>query len=227
MLHLVQLALFSIFLIHFAASARIGAPYSAPNPGNENDPMIAPGQRRGAFGNLTLATIKDGIYGTRDVSYFVVNDLAIIDGDVIYGTVNQLRSHDINLNPLIQSENSQTTKERRSLSVFSNNAWPSATVAYRYESNDVATTLIPIVNAAIGRWKSAAPWLTFKRLEPNSNIATNGVTTIRATECGGCNSNIGFTGAPRFMNLQQACPSKPGTCGINEATHEFGHLLGR
>ena len=227
MLQFLQFVLLSVFVIPFAASAEIGARDSPPVPGGTNDPIFAPGLRQNFLGNRTLARIKDSIYGTRDVSYFVVGDLAIIDGDVIYGTVNQLRLHDIKLNPHILNDNSQVIKEGRSLSVFSNAAWPSATVTYRYESDATATTLIPIVDAAIARWRSAAPWLTFNRLTPNSNVAANGVTTIRATQCGGCNSHIGYANAPRVMNLQQSCPANPGWCGVNEATHEFGHLLGK
>jgi len=227
MLQLAQLILLSLFLIHFAASAEIGARDSPSIPGGTNDPILAPGLTRDFFGNRTLARIKDAIYGTRDVSYFVVGDLAIIDRDVIYGTVNQLRLHDIKINPSILNDNSQVIKEGRSLSVFSNAAWPSATVTYRYESDATATMLIPIVDAAIARWRSSAPWLTFTRLTPNNSAAANGVTTIRATQCGGCNSHIGYANAPRVMNLQQSCPTNPGRCGVNEATHEFGHLLGK
>jgi len=218
MLQLAKLAFLSVFVPPFAAAAQIPA-RDLPLSAGFSDPIFFPGLGRGDFlGNHNLLQIRDSIYGTRNVSYFVVNGLAIIDGDVIYGSVNQLRLQDIRRSPQI--------KENRALSVNSNSAWPSATITYRYESDTTATVLIPIVNAAIARWKVSAPYLTFNRLLPNSNVEANGAAIIRATQCGGCNSHIGFANAPRVMNLQQSCPSNPGSCGVNEATHEFGHLLG-
>ena len=212
MFHLAKLVPLIVFLLPLAASAQRGV--LSPDPAT-SDAILRPGA---ADRNLTLLSIRDAKYGSRDVSYFVVEDMAIIDGDVIYGSVEQLRAQDVRRNPQVE--------ESRAFSVLSSGAWPSATITYRYESDATATALIPIVDAAIARWRATAPYLTFTRLTPNSAAAANGVTTIKATECGGCNSHVGFANAPRTMNLQQSCPSSPGWCGVNEATHEFGHLLG-
>ena len=214
MFHLAKLVPLVVFLLPLAASAQRGV--SSPDSAT-SDAIFRPGAAIGDRG-LTLLPIRDSFYGTRNVSFYVVNDMAIIDGDVIYGTVNQLRAQDLTRNPQIQ--------EGRAFSLLSSAAWPGATIAYRYDSDDTATALVPIVDAAITRWRNLAPFLTFTRLLPNSDAAANGVTTIRATQCGGCNSHIGWANAPRGMNLQQDCPAVPGWCGVNEATHEFGHLLG-
>ena len=45
---------------------------------------------------LIEVTINDDLYGTRDVSYFVTsNGLAVIDGDVVYGSIQDLTAHTI------------------------------------------------------------------------------------------------------------------------------------
>jgi len=233
MLQLVPLVLLSVFLIPFAASAQISARNSTSNrdPGRTTDPIVGPGLTRSLFGDQKLTLIKDPIYGLRNVSYFVVGDLAIIDGDVVYGTIDQLLSHDVTLNPNILDDLSRGIKTTRALSVLGSNAdalWPSATVTYRYASDDTATTLMSDVDTAIARWRSTAPWLTFNRLMPNHNNTEKGVTTIRMVECGGCWSHIGFNAsAPRIMNLQRKCGKLENqVCNADTATHEFGHLLG-
>ena len=214
MLYLAKLVPLIVLLLPLAASAQRGV--TSPDPAT-SDANLRPGAAVGDR-KLTLLPIRDSTYGTRNVSYFEVDGMAIIDGDVIYGSVNQLRAQDLARNPQVQ--------ESRAFSGFTSIAWPGATVTYRYDSDDTATALIPIVDAAIARWRATAPYLTFTRLLPNGGAGANGVTTIRATPCGGCNSHIGWANAPRSMNLQQDCPASPGWCGVNEATHEFGHLLG-
>jgi len=231
MLQFAQLVLLPVFLIPFAASAQIGARNSTRScyPGGTTDPSPGPELNRDVNRNYTLTLIKDPIYGLRNVSYFVVGDLAIIDGDVIYGTIDQLLSHDVTLNPDMLNDHSRGIKTARAHSVLSSNAdalWPSATVAYRYASDDTAMALMSDVNTAIGRWRSTAPWLTFNRLMPNHNDTEKGVTTIRMVECGGCWSHIGFHPTrPLIMNLEQKC-GMDGPCGVDTTTHEFGHLLG-
>ena len=144
--------------------------------------------------NLTRLRISDGFYGTRDVSYFVTSTgNAIIDGDVLYGTEEQLLQH-----------THVDGQVARAFSVI-NQAWPGGVLTYKYASNDAETKLKAIVDAAIQRWLTKAPYLTFKRLPGNNNNAANGVVTITATDCDGCWSNIGYANNNRRLNLQQAC----------------------
>lgn len=167
--------------------------------------------------NTTLILIKDPIYGTRNVSYWVTDDkLAIIDGDVIYGSVDDLLSHSLP-DPLAILKRTHSIRA---------NTWPSATITYKFDSDATQTALGSIVNTAIDNWKKVAPYLKFTKVPLNSAVGQNGVVTIKAPACGGCNSAVGFVNAPMTMRLQVSCTSAPGKCGILEATHEFGHLLG-
>ncbi|KDR67385.1 hypothetical protein GALMADRAFT_283563 [Galerina marginata CBS 339.88] len=168
--------------------------------------------------HTTFLPIQDHIYGARNVSYWVTDDgLAIIDGDVIYGPVNDLVSRGLT---------GQNSISQREHSVFAGvKTWPSATITYKFDSDTTESILSGVVNGAIANWKAASPYLTFTKVA-NSAVGQNGVAMIKAPACGGCNSAIGFTNAPLNMNLQQTCTTSPGGCGVAEATHEFGHLLG-
>lgn len=167
--------------------------------------------------NTTLILIKDPIYGTRNVSYWVTDDkLAIIDGDVIYGSVDDLLSHSLP-DPLAILKRTHSIRA---------NTWPSATITYKFDSDATEATLGSIVSTAIDNWKKVAPYLKFTKVPLNSAVGQNGVVTIKAPDCGGCNSVVGFVNTPMTMRLQQNCTSAPGKCDVPEATHEFGHLLG-
>ncbi|KDR69172.1 hypothetical protein GALMADRAFT_923492 [Galerina marginata CBS 339.88] len=174
------------------------------------------------YPNKTTAVleISDNFYGVRNVSYWVTDDgLAVIDGDVIYGTLEDLVAHNHTGQP-------PTNMTRRAHSIFRNeNPWASATITYNFNSAATQRLLGSIVSGAIANWKATAPYLDFKQVA-NSATGQNGVLTIKAPSCGGgCNSPIGFFNSPMTMNLQQNCPGS-GTCGIVQATHEFGHALG-
>ncbi|KAI9889449.1 MAG: hypothetical protein M1814_005312 [Vezdaea aestivalis] len=168
--------------------------------------------------NVTRIQMEDNQYGLRNLSYFVTSTGdAIIDGDVVYGTEAELLSRRVNA----------TTVVARAHSVFAASAWPGSTLLYKYFDCETEKTLSTIVDAAISRWKLKSPYLQFIQL-PSSSAPANGILTISARNCDGCNANVGYSPSrPRSMNLQQvggACP--PGSCGIDEAVHEFGHALG-
>jgi hypothetical protein len=167
---------------------------------------------------LTIVTINDDFYGTRNVSYFVTsNGLAIIDGDVVYGTVQDLIQHTI--------ENSTVGNVKAKRAFSASNVWPSPVITYKYDSDDTEQQLGSIVSEAIRRWNVGAPYLTFTAATPNGPDPIDGVVTISVGGCHGCHASIGFASTGSlFMGLQQDCDS--GTCTADEATHEFGHVLG-
>jgi len=175
---------------------------ATPRPSSSSDPLYPLDK------NITVATIWDDFSGERNVSYFTTAEgLAIIDGDVIYGTEAQLLNSNF-----------------RSFSVLQ--PWPAATVLYKYDTASTAAVLTPIVNTAIARWQLGSPYLNFQQLS-DSVIPVNGVLTISSNDCQGCNASPGFDASEsRHMNLQRICPANPGSCGPDEATHELGHVLG-
>ncbi|KAL9615548.1 MAG: hypothetical protein Q9167_000061 [Letrouitia subvulpina] len=158
--------------------------------------------------------INDPLFGDRQVSYFVTsNNLAVIDGDVIYGPVSSLLAH----------RSGAKTKGKRAFS--GTPTWPNAEVKYRYDSASTASKIQNLVNDAISDWQSAAPWLRFTRL-PDSATWSNGILTITSNDCDGCHATLGYSANEALhMNLgtNAACGD---SCGGPVALHEFGHVLG-
>jgi len=170
--------------------------------------------------------IKDDYYGIRNVSYWITKgNRAVIDGDVVYpGTVDDLLAH------AYTGEDEETTEDRRALSVFRGpNTWPDATVIYKYDSNETDIRISPIMNVVIRDWQLRAPYLTFLQI-PSSFVELNGVLTITSYDCYGCYAILGYHATfPSVMNLDQSCTAqgRPNSgCGIPEALHELGHVLG-
>ncbi|PPR06721.1 hypothetical protein CVT24_013041 [Panaeolus cyanescens] len=175
-----------------------------------------------ALNNATFLTIFDDRYGYRNVSYFVRNGLAIIDGDVAYGPVQNLLANKFDLK--------DAGKRRRASSVYAGSGftWPNGNITYRYDSDGTELSVSSFVNDAIARWTKEAPYLTFFQLD---NIAKpeNGVLLITSNVCDGCWATLGYANVPLFMNLQQGCKTPgwdPGACDSDVTTHEFGHVLG-
>jgi hypothetical protein len=157
--------------------------------------------------------IQDEFYGHRNVSYFVTSaGLALIDGDVVYGPVEDLLTH---------STNQSITEEVSTQSFSVQSPRPSARVHYKYDSDTTETALRGVVPVAISRWKGIATYLNFVPIA-NSDAPIHGVLTITSTwGVDNGNANIGYGSDPHTMNL---CSSN---CGADQATQEYGHTLGR
>lgn len=166
--------------------------------------------------NFSRITIQDVFYGVREVGYFVTRTgHAIIDGDVVYGTEDDLLSAHAFYNTHAGNGN-ENTNSPRAISVV-DHAWPNAKLRYRYDTTDAETKLKPIIDVAIQRWKAGASYLTFEQFPVGSSEP--GIFIISNID-GGCHALPGYWGGGEVLNLHI-----PG-CGVNEATHEMGHVLG-
>ena len=169
--------------------------------------------------SVTTVRIRDE-NGERNVAYFLTSTgYAVIGGDIIYGTEEEFNRAIVNGSYDRKLKRRELiTRKKRSNSIWPNSPllWPGNTILYKFESAAVATQLSTIVNTAIGRWTSQVPCLRFV-LQPPSAVPSVGVVTIYNTD--GCSANVGHTPFTKAMHLG------PG-CGENEATHEWGHVLG-
>ena len=192
----------------------LGSAYASPvgKPEDNESPIFPRGK------NMKSVRIRDDVHGERDVAYWVTPDgYAIIDGDVIFGTEEELLSRIVN---------GHEPPHNRARAFTQYNPWPSATVKYNYEDATAESVLKYVVDPAIELWKNKTGYLNFIHVT-NSATPQNGVVTIKKTICGGCNANIGYSDKPLAMNLQQGCGLSGGSCGVPEAVHEFGHVLGK
>jgi hypothetical protein len=214
-----QLSTFLLFLLSFCTNLTSARPNAQIPPAiqkRQQIPSIQGHQTSPIYSRNNTATaisIRDNLYGERNAGYFVTSiGLAVIGGDVVYGSLSDLLTHQINGAPA-------NATQARAFSVFS--GWPSARILYKYDTNCTERDLSHIVDAAITRWRAQASHLNFQHVRPNSGIPTDVVVTIRAAWCDGCYANIGFASdRPQYMNLEQ-----PG-CGTDVAVHEISHVLG-
>lgn len=160
--------------------------------------------------NVTSVTINHPYVGARKVSFYTTRDGdAVIVGDTLF---------DPEHSSLTRRLDSRNHHKARAFSA-QDPAWPDATIKYRYASDDAEHTLKAIVEEAMKIWNVGAPFLRFQRQIPNNEVAGKGVLQVR-TRSEGCVSLVGYAGDGTYMNLGKGC-------GLNEAVHELGHVLGK
>ena len=170
--------------------------------------------------NITIIHVNDeSIGGERELGYWVSRDGHVIyDDDIIY------RGSEADL--LSKKVSSKTTDKnaRRAFSLKTGpETWPNGEIRYKYPDTATASKLVSVVNQAKANWRKQAKWISFIQLPHGA--PENGVLSITATPCGGCVSTMGYKSTvPSTLNL--APPSFCGNCGVAEATHELGHVIG-
>lgn len=156
----------------------------------------------------------DSFYGVRNVTYTETDSgLAIIDGDVVYGTVDELRAHEY-------SASQADVFQNLAFSVPTA-AWPNATIFYKYDSDVTEELLRPATEEAMRRWTKMVPYLKFIRMRSNFGSLVSNVITIINDPFKYCSSSIGY-GQSTVLVMN----SVPDNCGVGGLVHELGHTLG-
>ncbi|KAK4120247.1 hypothetical protein N657DRAFT_636707 [Parathielavia appendiculata] len=89
---------------------------------------LTPPPEEGNRERLKTVEVCDKVYGHRNVSYLLTpNGLAVIDGDVIYGTEQEL------LAKQPKNGSSQCALDPRTFSVRQDSAWPGRIIRYKLE----------------------------------------------------------------------------------------------
>jgi hypothetical protein len=161
--------------------------------------------------DVRAVTIFDSTYGLRNLSYYTTPDgLAIIDGDIIYGTESDLLTAAHAAANLASDQQITTPRDESSF-------FPNATIRYAYESPETREVLRERMEFAVTAWKQFAPYLTFQELPIGTAKREKHVVQVRRGH-GGCLATRGFTDWPT-LTLGKGC-------GYRAATHELGHVLG-
>ena len=177
-------------------------------------------------GELKTVLIND-TWGVQFVSYEVHEGLAIVDGDIIYGTQTEFESKiikdykilnltDAPANPEGPTRRSNSMRiAQRSNSIFPDESgiWPKGVVRFKFANQAAKTMHGPNVQTAINRWKAKAPCLQFSEEKIADWLAWD-IVTISITS-GKCSTSQAGRGGDMKMILDPAC-------GPNEITHEFG-----
>lgn len=169
------------------------------------------------------ATIRDPARGIiRDVSYRVgANGLAIIDGDLVFGTEQQLLAAVVRKKKRgeIDQAASSSQLEERAFSV--DIAMPNGIIPYYFQTVADQTAQQKNVNTAVARWKVVAPYLNFQDRGVWNGVGFGIMITSNDVGCYCNDIAMRKYFGPWNMNLNATY------CGPDEAVHEFGHALGK
>ena len=219
--------LFPTALFLALASAQIRTP-----PANVSSGFVRPtGPRALALGGPEPASLTSWFY--------TPNGLVVVDGDIIYGTVDDFNravinttynsENDLNVPANLGAPTRRDTSPqadavaKRSNSLFPNSAglWPSGKISFRYADDQTEQDLSSFVEAATDIWAKAVPCLSFTKV-PNGIGGSDPIVTISANvpNQGYCLASLGYSPFGTFMQLDTG-----GGCGIPELVHEWGRFF--
>jgi Astacin (Peptidase family M12A) len=144
--------------------------------------------------------------GFKSVEYSDVDGLAIFEGDIVLGTVEELDGR------------SEILRARNDGGEFAEGIAISGD-RFRWSDGRVPFTIDPAlanpdrVRRAIAHWEEKTNY----RFIPRTN--ERDFVTFRTSPTGGCSADIGKRGFQQFVNLAPAC-------GIGSTIHEIGHAIG-
>ena len=163
-------------------------------------------------GSLRSSEALRTVFRGRELSYVVIDGMAVHAGDMVLGRVGDLAPRP----PLADSGKSPEPLpfERRELSPHRREyLWPDGVVPYAIDP-DVSAEQRRNIEAAIRAWNegtvlSLVPRSTEQNYVRFSNVAS-----------GHCRSSVGMVGGEQEISLP------PNGCPVNSVVHEIGHAVG-
>ena len=178
--------------------------------------------------------------------FFTPNGFAVVDGDIIYGRIEDFNRAVVNITYNSESDlntagatasattNATAPARRRNIippahhavkranSVFpgSSGLWPDGNILYRYADQETENSLSLYTDAAANIWQEAVPCLNFTKV-PNGVGGSDPIVTIYANipNQGYCLASLGYSPFGTFMSLDTG-----GACGVPELIHEWGEF---
>ncbi len=161
-----------------------------------------------ADGDVRSAYIPGNTFQARPVQYTVVGQLAVFEGDIVLGTVEQVERQ----SELIKAE--LRGEVARGVVISGNQfRWPNGTVPYEIDS---ALPDQGRVTDAIRHWQDNTNFNFVLRTSANAASLPDYVTFTADT---GCRANVGRRGGQQFVWLGP-------NCGTGNTIHEIGHAVG-
>jgi hypothetical protein len=171
----------------------------------------------------------------RRVSYFIVGGLAIIDGDIVYGTEDDILNDIVSTNPPTVARDEELRPDKRALSTRNQNErWPNAVVPYAWgnivEPPDTNPPTPPLTDQDVSDrkamfqraaqvWMDKLPWLKIQLVDDPFPTDAAPAAGIRIDFLTGCVSwsPVGRKPAQVDSVVSIGCPS------LNVYVHELGH----
>lgn len=162
-----------------------------------------PEQRAPEEFEIGTALIAGNTFAAKAVQYMVVDGLAMFEGDIVLGTVDEVEQMNTQL-----AEQLSGVLPEAAIVTGAQFRWPDAKIPYRIDPKlpDKAR-----VTDAIAHWEAKTPF-RFPKRKSETNFVT-----FRPSS--GCSSSVGMRGGEQFVNLGSVCTK-------GNTIHEIGHTVG-
>jgi len=148
-------------------------------------------------------------FAAKALRYAVVDGLAIFEGDIVLGTVEEVEQQTAELGDLLSG-----ATPAAAVITGTQYRWPNCTIPYTI---DAGLSNQARVTDAIAHWESKTRYHFVLRTAANASTYPD-YATFRAGS-GGCSSAVGRRGGQQFVNLGAGCST-------GNAIHEIGHVVG-
>lgn len=176
----------------------------------EDRPSEGSGEQRGSP-TMGTAVIRGTTFGTRSVTYYDVDGMALVEGDIAIGRTAEVaaatdgaREAIASGDPAIAFGVGITGSQYR---------WPNCQIPYEI---DPALPNQARVTDAIAHWEQKTAFRFPLRTAANAGTYPN---YVRFSDQGGCWSYVGMQGGQQFISLGTGC-------SMGNAIHEIGHAVG-
>jgi hypothetical protein len=153
--------------------------------------------------DVQTALIPGETFAAKAVRYAVVDGLAIFEGDIVLGTVEEVEQQTQQLRDVLSGE--LTSAVVISGAQF---RWPNCTVPFTIDANLQNQQR---VTDAIAHWESRTRFRFVQR--------TNQADFVTFRSGSGCSAAVGRRGGQQFVNLGTGC-------SLGNVIHEIGHVIG-
>ena len=154
------------------------------------------------------ALIDGATFATKPVQYTEVDGLAMFEGDIVLGTVEEVEQRTEMLRQV-----GAGTLQAGVMITGANRRWPNCKVPYDIDS---AMPDQARVTDAIAHWEANTRFRFVLRSAANAAQFPDWVTFRSGS---GCSSTVGKAGGQQFVNLGSGCSK-------GNAIHEIGHTIG-
>jgi len=155
--------------------------------------------------------ISDKSFTNKKVTYAIKDNLAILEGDIVLGTIDKVESW-----REIQEASPTNTPERSVIVTGARYRWSQGILIYQIAANVSADTR-SLITQAIAHWELKTSVRFIERTVANASSYSDYVEVISNDYA--CWSYVGKQGGKQSLNVVSAC-------GFGATVHEFGHALG-
>ncbi len=158
--------------------------------------------KEGSRAGKTFITLDNG--SLQEVTYFEKNGLAVFEGDMVLGTVEEVEAY----TQLMREMPGKPAGQRALKALFTDSIWPGGVVYFEIDS---ALPNPQRVGDAIRHWEERTPIRFVPRTDQQAYI----VFTVGD----GCMATLGYRGTRQLIWLGA-------NCSVGNTIHEIGHALG-